>query len=54
MRGACDALRPCGNIPQVGLGGEMTLRISAIVASGFGAHFYLYRASDGMCASSTR
>ncbi len=35
LRGAFDALRPRGIIVQVGLGGEMTLPINAIVAKEF-------------------
>jgi L-idonate 5-dehydrogenase len=35
LRGALDALRPRGIIVQVGLGGEMTLPINAIVAKEF-------------------
>jgi L-idonate 5-dehydrogenase len=35
LRGALDALRPRGVIVQVGLGGEMTLPINAIVAKEF-------------------
>ena len=35
LRGAFDALRPRGVIVQVGLGGEMTLPINAIVAKEF-------------------
>ena len=35
LRGAFDALRPRGIIVQVGLGGEMTLPMNAIVAKEF-------------------
>ena len=35
LRGAFDALRPRGIVVQVGLGGEMTLPINAIVAKEF-------------------
>ncbi len=35
LRGAFDALRPRGIIVQIGIGGEMTLPINAIVAKEF-------------------
>jgi L-idonate 5-dehydrogenase len=35
LRGAFDALRPRGIVVQIGIGGEMTLPINAIVAKEF-------------------